>query len=106
VTATGASGPPLVWFVDPRVAPDAAGTYHLNVRPADDWSIVVSGGQAAIEAGRPARADLHLSVNPVVFLLTSYGLMPAWKALVSGGTIAWGRKPWRAGRFTRLFVET
>jgi len=56
--------------------------------------------------GRPPPADLRLSVDPVVFLLTSYGLMPSWKALARGGILAWGRKPWLAGPFTRLFVET
>jgi uncharacterized protein (TIGR03083 family) len=98
--------PTLVWFVDPRVAPKAEGTYHLHVRPVDDWSIVVSGGKAVIGAGRPAGADLHLSVDPVLFLLNAYGLMPTWKAVARGGSIVWGRKPWLAGRLSRLFVET
>lgn len=67
---------------------------------------IVRDGTASVERRRPDRADLHLSVDPVSFLLTSYGAPPRWRALLPGGALAWGRRPWLAGPFSRLFTET
>jgi uncharacterized protein (TIGR03083 family) len=89
-----------------EVAQHAAGTYHVRLRGGDDWTIRVNDGVAAIEPVRPEGADLHLSADPVAYLLVGYGRMPRWKALLSGRMIAWGRKPWLAVRLGQLFVET
>lgn len=89
-----------------EVAQRAAGTYHVRLRGGDDWTIRVHDGAAAIEPGRPEAADLHLSADPVAYLLVGYGRMPRWKALLLGRMITWGRKPWLAVRLGRLFVET
>jgi uncharacterized protein (TIGR03083 family) len=98
--------PVLPWFVDARAVARATGRYHLHVRGGDDWSIVVRDGAAVIDRQRPRRADLHVSVDPMTFVLTSYGLLPSWRAVVRGGVFAWGRKPWLGPRLTGLFVET
>jgi hypothetical protein len=42
----------------------------------------------------------------VVFLRNGYGLTSDIRAVLSGGVVAWGRRPWLAGRFGRLFAET
>jgi uncharacterized protein (TIGR03083 family) len=98
--------PAIVLTVDSRAAASAAGTYHLHVRSGDDWTFRVHDGAVHVERGRPRRADLHLSVDPVVFLRNAYGLISNARAARSGGVIAWGRRPWLARRFARLFVET
>jgi uncharacterized protein (TIGR03083 family) len=98
--------PAIVVAVDPRVAPTATGTYHLRLRGADDWTFRVRDGAVSVECGRPDRADLHVSADPVVFLRNAYGLTGNARAALSGGIIAWGRRPWLARRFARLFVET
>jgi hypothetical protein len=98
--------PAIVLAIDPDVAPQAAGTYHVRLRGADDWTFRVHDGVVTVERGRPHRADLHLSADPVVFLCNAYGLVTSVRAALSGGVIAWGRRPWLAARFGRLFAET
>jgi hypothetical protein len=66
----------------------------------------VRAGAVSVERGRPHRADLHMSADPVVFLRNAYGLISDVRATLSGGVIVWGRRPWLAARFGRLFAET
>jgi len=98
--------PSVSYSVDPKVAVKATGTYHLRIRGGDDWTIEVRDGGAQIERGRPGRADLHVSAEPVAFLLVGYGRMSRWRALISARMLAWGRKPWLALPFSKLFAET
>lgn len=106
VACLGGVLPAIIVAVDADVAPKATGTYHLHLRGGDDWTFRVHEGTVSVERGRPRRADLHISADPVVFLLNAYGLISSVRALLSGSIIAWGRRPWLAVRFSRLFAET
>jgi uncharacterized protein (TIGR03083 family) len=53
-----------------------------------------------IEPGGPA--DCRISAEPSAFLLTGYGRGSQLKAVLTGKMVAWGRKPWLAGRFASL----
>jgi len=86
--------------------PVAVGTYHLHVRGGEDWTIDIRDGAVTVAPGRPPRADLHFSVDPVAFLLNAYGHLGRTRALLTGRLVAWGRKPWLAGRFAAAFRET
>ena len=90
-------------FVDPTVARRCVGTFHVHLRGGTDWTIRVADATAVVTAGRPDRADVRTSVEPVSMLLTSLGREPQWKAAITGKAIAWGRKPWLALRFAQLF---
>ncbi|TWP46774.1 hypothetical protein FKR81_34890 [Lentzea tibetensis] len=96
--------PAVVLAVDPRAARTATGTYHVALRGGDDWAFRVRDGELTVARERPARADLHLSVDPVGFLLNSVGLVGSARFALSGGVLAWGRRLWLAPRFSRLFV--
>ena len=98
--------PAIVLTVDADAVPKAAGTYHLHLRGGEDWTVRVHQGAVSVERGRPGQADLHFSVDPVVFLLNAYGLISPARALLSGGLLSWGRRPWLVVRFGRLFAET
>lgn len=98
--------PALVLLVDPTAARAAAGTYHLHLRGGHDWTIRIQDGTATVEPGRPTRADLHLSADPVAFLLHSYGHLSRTRILLTGRIISWGRRPWLAPRLGRTFTET
>lgn len=98
--------PAIVLMADPAVAATATGTYHLRLRGADDWTFDVRDGAVTVTPGRPARADLRLSADPSVFLRSGYGLIGGTRAALTGGVVAYGRKPWLANRFARLFTET
>lgn len=96
--------PAVVLAVDPRAARTATGTYHLALRGGDDWTFRVRDGELTVTRERPARADVHLSADPVGFLLNSVGLVRSVRFALSGGIFVWGRRPWLAPRFNRMFV--
>lgn len=98
--------PALVLLVDPAAARAATGSYHLHLRGSHDWTIRIHDGTATVEPGRPARADLHLSADPVAFLLHAYGHLGRTRVVLTGRIIAWGRRPWLARHFTKAFTET
>ncbi|GLZ33523.1 hypothetical protein Lesp02_57110 [Lentzea sp. NBRC 105346] len=96
--------PAAVLVADPRMAPKARGTYHVHERGGDDWTVVVRD-EVTVSRGKPARADLHLSVDPVGFLLNAVGLMSRARFALTGGMVMWGRKPWLAAPFSGLFAR-
>lgn len=106
ITALGGLLPSIGYSVDPDVAARATGTYHLRIRHGHDWTIRVQDGAATIAKGQPRRADLHVSADPVTFLLLGYGRSSRWPALLTGRMLAWGRRPLLAARFSNLFKET
>jgi hypothetical protein len=52
-----------------------------------------------------APVDCVISADPVTYLLVCYGRMPLSRALLRGGIIAQGRRPWLGLRFKGLFVN-
>ena len=98
--------PAVIQFADATTARAATGTYHLHVRGSHDWTIRIHDDVTTVERGRPLRADLHFSADPVAFLLTSFGHLGRTRAALTGRLVAWGRKPWLAGRFAATFRET
>lgn len=92
--------------VDPEQAPQAVGTYHVRLRGGGNYTFTVDNeGDLTIETGKPRRADLHISASPVPYLLVGYGRIGQWGPIARGQIRAWGRKPWLATRFTKLFVR-
>ena len=55
--------------------------------------------------GSPPNAAVHISANPVAWLLVGYGRRSQWWAAATGKIVAWGRKPWLAFRVGRLLVS-
>jgi hypothetical protein len=49
--------------------------------------------------------DCVISADPVTFLLVAYGRMPLSRALLHGGILAWGRRPWLGLHFKNLFFN-
>lgn len=90
--------------VDREAAPKASGTYHLRVRGHADYTLrVTPDGDLTVDREKPDRADLHVSVSPVAYLLVGYGRANQWAAVAKSQIRAWGRKPWLAARFGSLF---
>lgn len=98
--------PALALVADTVAATRLPGTYHLHVRGGDDWTFAVRDGLVTITAGRPARADARLSADPVMFLRGGYGQVGALRVALTGGVLAYGRKPWMAANVGLLFRET
>jgi hypothetical protein len=47
--------------------------------------------------------DCHLLADPVAFLLVMYGRRGPVRTALTGGVLAWGRRPWLALQLPRLF---
>ena len=60
-------------------------------------------GALTVTPGRAAKADVHLSVDPVSFLLVGYKRSGLAKPILTGRALAWGRRPRLALRFPALF---
>lgn len=57
-----------------------------------------------VPSGRPY-CDCRISAEPRAWILTSSGRMSPVLASLRGSIVAWGRQPWLALRFQRLFVS-
>jgi len=105
VAALDGALPATVLSVDAAAARRATGTYHLAFRGDGDWTYRVRDGAVTVQRGRPDRADVHISADPVVFLRNAYGRLGATRASLTGGIVAWGRRPWLARQFGKVFVR-
>jgi uncharacterized protein (TIGR03083 family) len=91
--------------VRPEAGRGAPVTYEVRLRGnGPHYVIRVADGTAEVRAaGGPV--DCVISADPVTYLLVVYGRMPLGRALVRGGMLAWGRRPWLGLRFKDLFFN-
>ncbi|HUO36929.1 MAG TPA: maleylpyruvate isomerase N-terminal domain-containing protein [Mycobacterium sp.] len=91
--------------VRPEAGRNAPVTYEVRLRGnGPRYVIRVADGTAEVRAvGGPV--DCVISADPVTYLLVIYGRMPLGRALVRGGILAWGRRPWLGPRFKNLFFN-
>jgi uncharacterized protein (TIGR03083 family) len=94
---------PLV--VRPEAGRGAPVTYEVRLRgDGPRYVIRVADGTAeARPAGGPV--DCVISADPVTYLLVVYGRMSLGRALLRGGILAKGRRPWLGLRFKNLFFN-
>ncbi len=98
--------PTLPDFVDERGARGLDAVYDLRVRGAPPVHAIVKDGAVSFAEPKPgARADCHISADPLTYLLVGYGRMNQLLAIAKGGVVAWGRKPWLGPRFGKLFIS-
>jgi len=94
---------PLV--VRPEAGRGTPVTYEVRLRGnGPRYVIRVADGTAEVRAvGGPV--DCVISADPVTYLLVVYGRIPLGRALLRGGMLAWGRRPWLSLRFKDLFFN-
>jgi uncharacterized protein (TIGR03083 family) len=94
---------PLV--VRPEAGRAAPVTYEVRLRgDGPRYVIRVADGTAEVRAaGDPV--DCVISADPVTYLLVVYGRMSLGRALLRGGILAKGRRPWLGLRFKNLFFN-
>ena len=74
---------------------------EMRIRGAGSLVWRFEGDRVRIEP--PAGpVDLHVSADPVKFLLVGYGRMPMARSIATGGLLAWGRRPWVATLLQRF----
>jgi uncharacterized protein (TIGR03083 family) len=83
----------------------ASVTYEVRLRGnGPRYVIRVADGTAQVRtAGGPV--DCVISADPVTFLLVVYGRMTPGRALLRGGIVSWGRRPWLGLRYKKLFFN-
>jgi hypothetical protein len=67
--------------------------------------MTVADHAVTFSPGPAPNADCRISADPVAFLLTGADRESQWKAVLTGKMLAFGRKPWLALRFKKLFVK-
>jgi len=94
---------PLV--VKPGAGCDAPVTYEIRLRGnGPRYVIRVADGTAEVRTAG-GTVDCVISADPVTYLLVVYGRMPLGRAMLRGGMLAWGRRPWLGLRFKDLFFN-
>ncbi|HTY33262.1 maleylpyruvate isomerase N-terminal domain-containing protein [Mycobacterium sp.] len=94
---------PLI--VRPEAGRGAPVTYEVRLRGnGPRYVIRVADGTAEVRAvGGPV--DCVISADPATYLLVVYGRIPLGRALLRGGILAKGRRPWLGLRFKNLFFN-
>jgi uncharacterized protein (TIGR03083 family) len=91
--------------VRPDAGCDAPVTYEVRLRGNGPRYIIrVANGMAEVRAAG-GQVDCVISADPATFLLVVYGRMPPGRALLRGGIVAWGRRPWLGLRYKDLFFS-
>jgi uncharacterized protein (TIGR03083 family) len=81
-------------MVDQRAAAGARARFEVRVRGGGRVWLRFHYGNVSVEAAPGGPVDCHLLVDPVAFLLVSWGRTSQWPAIGRGRLLAWGRRPW------------
>ena len=92
-------------FVDPTTAHGHTGGYDLWVRGGPRVVFRFTNGQVSLEEPGGAPVDCHVLAEPVALLLLMYGRIRQWQPIATGRLLPWGRRPWRALGFRRMFFN-
>ncbi len=88
--------------VDRAAAAGLDAAFDVRIRGEGRYSYRFDDGRLTVTTGG-GRADLHVSAAPVPFLLVGYGRLGLARAVLGGGVAAWGRRPFLALVFPKLF---
>ncbi|MEU9078071.1 maleylpyruvate isomerase family mycothiol-dependent enzyme [Kitasatospora sp. NPDC048538] len=89
---------------DARTAAGHNACYRLRIRGLRGFAVTFTDGAAVVTQEPPRRPDCTILTEPVAFLLIALGRYTATAALTRGKVLAWGRRPWLAPAFPRLFA--
>ena len=96
----------LPYLVDRDVARGLQGVYEIRLRRGMPIFIRVNDSRVSVSLGDPpGYIDLHVSGEPVAYMLVGYGRMSEWRAALTGKIVTWGPRPWLALPLRRLFVK-
>lgn len=92
-------------YVNPETARGHTSGYDLRIRGGPRVVIRFADGRAWLEEPGGAPVDCHILAGPVALLLVLYGRISQWGPIAKGQLLTWGRRPWRALGFNRLFLN-
>ncbi|MEU3744101.1 MULTISPECIES: maleylpyruvate isomerase family mycothiol-dependent enzyme [Streptomyces] len=88
---------------DPVAVAGLTARFAVRLRGGPGFGVTVTGGDVQVAHEPPARPDCTILTEPVAFLLLALGRLDPWPVIARGKALGWGRKPWLAPRFPRLF---
>ncbi|GHJ43133.1 hypothetical protein Cs7R123_04750 [Catellatospora sp. TT07R-123] len=92
--------------LDREAAADTCAVYDVRLRGAGRFAMAFAGGDVRVgEPGQFGRSDCALSLAPVAALMIAFGRVPVWRMIATGQALSYGRRPWLALRFPRLFLR-
>jgi uncharacterized protein (TIGR03083 family) len=103
LTATG-TVPLLPFLVDPQAVRGLHLRSELRIRHDARIVMAIDDGTLRVEPPSAVPVDVRLSVEPVAYLLVTFGRLAVWHAMLQGKMVAWGRRPWRAGELGTVFM--
>ncbi|MGH2820715.1 MAG: DinB family protein [Actinomycetota bacterium] len=95
--------PALPHYVKPEAAAGLKATYDLRVRGGPRLYLTIRDGILTIDEESPGPIDCHISADPLAYVLVGYGRIGQIGPILIGKLVAWGKRPWLALRFARLF---
>ncbi|MDQ6727256.1 MAG: maleylpyruvate isomerase N-terminal domain-containing protein [Actinomycetota bacterium] len=81
-------------MVDQRAAAGVRARFEVRLRGRGRAFLRFHHGDLSVEAAPSGPVDCHLLVDPVAFLLVSWGRSSQWPPIARGQLLAWGRRPW------------
>ena len=95
--------PLLPHMVDREAAAGRRAGLELRIRAGERVVLDIDDGVLRVSPSEGQSVDCRLSVDPVAYLLLSFGRIGPLRPMLQGKFSAWGRRPWLAARFPALF---
>ncbi|MGH2730296.1 MAG: DinB family protein [Actinomycetota bacterium] len=95
--------PALPHYVKPQAVAGLKATYDLRLRGGPRLYFTIRDGVLTIDQTPPGPIDCHISADPLAYVLVGYGRIGQIGPILTGKLVAWGRRPWLALRFAKLF---
>jgi hypothetical protein len=97
-----ASLPVFPYLLDLEKAAGVRLAIDLRVRGSRPVVIRIEDQSLAVDDYQGQPVDLHVSTDPVAYLLLIWNRIPPWKPLLRGQLLIWGRRPWRMAELATL----
>ena len=91
-------------YVDRARARDVHTTYQVHLRGQTTYTLRFDGPDLRVGTGWRGPVDCHISADPWTYLLAGYGRIGPIMPALTGGVVAYGRRPWLALRLPRLIT--
>ncbi|WP_443055057.1 maleylpyruvate isomerase family mycothiol-dependent enzyme [Streptomyces sp. NBC_00691] len=88
---------------DPAAVDGLTARFAVRLRSGPAFGVIITDGVVETTHEPSARPDCTILTEPVAFLLLGLGRVDPWPVIARGKALGWGRKPWLAPRFPRLF---
>ncbi|QKW08764.1 maleylpyruvate isomerase N-terminal domain-containing protein [Streptomyces sp. NA04227] len=92
-------------LLDLDAAEGFKGHFGVALRGSQRFVVSVAEGRAWSSRWEEQRRDCVMSMRPGTALLLGMRRIPLWRAMATGGVVSYGRMPWKAMQFPKLFVS-